>query len=175
LFPLIGALAVAKTINYFGLSPSIKWPNDVRVDGKKIAGILLESETHGNQSKFLILGIGINLNIDINQFPDELKDNATSVSYMLTKSVDDQKFLEKLLSILDKYYEIFLKGEYEKILSDWRSISDTLGRKVKIITNEQEIIGLASDVDESGFLIIESDSGERKKILSGDCIYLEDL
>jgi len=173
LFPLIAALAVSKTINYFGLSSKIKWPNDVRINNRKVAGILLESETDENQLKFLVLGIGVNLNIDIEQFPKELKEISTSLSQELNKNVNYQDFLDKLTSFLAMYYKMFLNKDFDKILEEWRKLSDTIGRKVRIVTSSGEIIGKVTDVDESGFLIVITISGEHKKIMSGDCLYLD--
>ena len=175
LLPLIAALAVSKTINYFDLSSTIKWPNDVRIHGKKVAGILLESEVDGTQICYVVLGIGVNLNIDIGQFPRKLKNVTTSISQELDTAVDYQRFLEKLLSILDLYYTMFLNRDFDTILREWREQSDTLGRKVRIATSSDEITGEAYDVNQCGFLIVVTDSGEHKKITSGDCIYFDEL
>ena len=176
LLPLIASLVVCKTINsHYHLSAKIKWPNDVRVNGKKVAGILLESEVDGNQLHYVVLGIGVNLNIDVSLFPKELKNNATSILHELNATVDYHKFLEHLLCTLDNYYSMFLNGNFDTILREWRYYSDTLGRKVRIVTSSDELTGKVYDVDQSGFLIVITDSGEHKKITSGDCIYLDEL
>lgn len=173
LLPLIAALAVTKTINEYGLSACIKWPNDVRVNGKKIAGILLESDD--NQLRYVVLGIGVNLNIDISRFSEELKNVVTSLSEELATTIDYHTFLKKLLSMLDTYYTMFIDKDFDKILREWKTKSDTLGRKVRIVTSSDEITGKAYDVDESGFLIVIMDSGKYKKITSGDCMYFDEL
>ena len=174
LLPLIAALAVSKTINLnYNLKAKIKWPNDVRINGKKVAGILLESEIDGKEVRYVILGFGINLNIDVNQFPKELKNAVTSASQELGTEVDYQKFLEKLLSVLDGYYKMFLHKEIDILLKEWKELSDTLNRRVKIVISSEEITGTAHDIDKSGFLIVTTDSGDYKKIMSGDCIYIE--
>ncbi len=175
ILPLMTALAVSKAItSCYKLQTKIKWPNDVRINGKKVAGILLESEHAGNQLKYVVLGIGINLNNKPDSFPSELKNSTTSLSFELTSKVDYYKFLENLLIILDKYYSMFLNGAFNMILNEWRINSDTLDKKVIIETSSDKIKGKAIDIDQSGFLIVATESGETKKITSGDCIYFKE-
>jgi BirA family biotin operon repressor/biotin-[acetyl-CoA-carboxylase] ligase len=173
--PLVAALAVSKTINQVGLSSQIKWPNDVRIRGKKVAGILVESETDEKQLQYVIVGIGVNVNTDIHRFPREFRHVTTSLSEELNTSVDYHQFLKKLLTVFGIYYTLFTKGEFDRILTEWKKQSDTLGRKVKIITSTGEIIGEACDVDQSGFLLVVTDAGDRKTITSGDCLYCDEL
>ena len=175
LLPLVAALAVSTTIRKYGLSAAIKWPNDVRVNKKKIAGILLESEVIENRLCYVILGIGVNLNIDVNLFSKELKDAVTSLSHELHVTVDYHKFLEDMLSALDIYYTMFINGEFDCIIFEWKKRSDTIDRRVKIVTSSDEILGKAYDVDKSGFLLVITDSGEHRKIMSGDCLYFDEL
>ena len=175
LLPLVAALAVSTTISNYGPSSTIKWPNDVRVHKKKVAGILLESDVNENQLHHVILGIGVNLNIDVTLFSSELKDTATSLLHELHAAVDYNKFLENLLLSFDKYYAMFLNDEFDCIISEWKALSDTLDRRVKIVTSSDEIIGKAYDVDRSGFLLVVTDSGVYKKIMSGDCLYFDEL
>lgn len=175
LLPLVAALAVCKTVNNYGLSSTIKWPNDVRVNKKKVAGMLLESDAHKNQLRYVILGVGVNLNVDVNLFSRELKNVVTSLSQELHFVVDYHKFLENLLLMLDMYYTMFLKREFDRIISEWKVQSDTLNRRVRIVTSYDDVIGKAYDVDQSGFLLVITDSGDYKKVMSGDCIYFDEL
>ena len=172
ILPLLAALAVSKTINSYGLSAKIKWPNDVRVKGKKIAGILFESESYG--PRYIVLGIGINLNIKINFLSREIRSISTSMSQEIGTDVNYHSFLKKLLLNLDKYYKLLLDKKYDFILKEWKKHSDTIGNRIKITTTTEKIVGKAYDIDMSGFLIVITDSGEYKKITSGDCVYLED-
>jgi len=174
LLPLVGALAVSSTLRSYGLSAEIKWPNDVRVRKKKIAGILLESDAYKSHLHYVILGIGVNLNIDINVLSDEIKNKTTSL-FQEHHAVDYVKFLKELLLQLDTYYLLFLNEEYETIISEWKKQSDTMNRRVKIVSSTDEIIGAAYNVDNSGFLLVITDSGEYKKIMSGDCLYFDEL
>lgn len=170
---LVTSLVVSKTINSYDLSSNIKWPNDVRVNGKKIAGILLESEAHKNKVEYIILGVGINLNIDTNFLSKKIRLISTSLSREIGTSVDYHSFFKKLLFNFDKYYKLFLDKKYDLILKEWKNQSDTLGRRVRINTSSEQIIGKAYDIDQSGFLIVIGDSGERKKVASGDSFYIE--
>ena len=170
---LVASLVVSKTINSYNLSSNIKWPNDVRVNGKKIAGILLESEAHENKVEYIILGVGINLNIDTDFLSKKIRLISTSLSREIGNSVDYHSFFKKLLFNFDKYYKLFLDKKYDFILKEWKNQSDTLGRRVRINTASEQIIGKAYDIDQSGFLIVIGDSGERKKVASGDSFYIE--
>lgn len=172
LLPLVSALSVCKTIESIcDLDVKIKWPNDVLINGKKICGILLESDSDRNKINFIILGIGINLNIDTNSLSKDF--NATSLSYEFGINLDFYDFFKKLLMNLDKYYKIFNNHDFNQILFEWKKNSDTIGKKIVIKTSNEEIKGKAFDVDENGFLVIQTDSGEYKKITSGDCLYLK--
>lgn len=173
LLTLVTSLVVSKTINRYDLSSNIKWPNDVRVNGKKIAGILLESEAHENKVEYIILGVGINLNTDTNLLSKKIKFISTSLSEEIGNSVDYYNFLKNLLFNFNKYYKIFLDKKYESILKEWKKQSDTLGRRVRITTSSEQIIGRACDIDQSGFLIVIKDSGKYKKATSGDSIYIK--
>jgi BirA family biotin operon repressor/biotin-[acetyl-CoA-carboxylase] ligase len=172
LFPLLGALSIVYTLYSIGIKSSIKWPNDVRINNRKISGILIESETTGQKIDYVILGIGINLNTDIDVFPEELIKNTTSIKYETGTKINYYKFLEKLLVKIEEYYNLYKNKKYDIILNQWRNNSDTLGKNVKIKMKEEDIIGRAIDIDNSGFLIIKTQSGEIKKIINGDCEYL---
>jgi BirA family biotin operon repressor/biotin-[acetyl-CoA-carboxylase] ligase len=176
LLPLLSALVVATTMRQYNVPASIKWPNDVHVHGKKIAGILLESEAQADKLKFVILGVGINLNTDMKQLPKGLQTTSTSMAHHLGKVLDMQTFVGKMLSIFDMYYSYFLKGNSRRIIQEWRKLSDTLGRIVRVKTiTRNEIIGRAIDVTEKGYLILAPESGENMVISSGDCFYLYGL
>jgi len=175
LLPLVAALAVSTTIRDYDLSVSIKWPNDVRINSKKVAGILLESDINSEKINYVIIGIGVNLNSTIDQFPTDLKKTSTSVFNELACHVDYHKFLVDLLSNFERYYSLFIQGGYDSIISEWKKASDTLGKQVKIVTSSSDIVGMATDIDNSGFLLVKTESGEQKKIMSGDCVYCNEL
>ena len=175
LFPLIGSLAVAKTVNSWGVSSAIKWPNDVHIKRKKIAGVLAESETMGRHLLFIVLGIGVNINIKMDQFPQTLRPSATSLLEELGEVIDYYDFLKTLLSTFNEIYSRYLAKEFDELLDQWRALSDTIGKKVRIVTSSETITGLATDIDKHGFLLIKTHSGDVKKITCGDCLYFDEL
>jgi len=172
---LVASLAVSQTIRSYGLCSLIKWPNDVRVHKKKIAGILLESEIITNKISYVVLGIGINLNTEIHQYSPQLQKSITSLYHELGKAVDYCTFFKDILLTFDKYYSLFQNNNYERIISEWKQLSDTVGQRVKILTSSAEIVGKASDIDSSGFLLVSTDTGELKRIMSGDCLHFSEL
>jgi BirA family biotin operon repressor/biotin-[acetyl-CoA-carboxylase] ligase len=123
--------------------------------------------------EYIILGVGINLNTDTNLLSEKIRFISTSLSEEIGNSVDYYNFLKILLFNFDKYYKLFLDKKYDSILKEWKNQSDTLGRRVRIATDSEQIIGKAYDIDQSGFLIVIGDSGEYKKVASGDSFYIE--
>ncbi len=171
LLPLVTALAVAKTMSKYGVSVQIKWPNDIHSHGKKIAGILLESEIQKDVLRFVIIGVGINVNTKT--FSSELTEKATSVLREIRRPVVLVSVLQDFLREFDRYYHFFLDGVYTHICDEWKENSDTLGKQVCVSHGALEITGTAVDIDEGGFLIVRTDQGEIKKISSGDCFYIQ--
>jgi len=174
LLPFVAALAVTKTLDSYGVSAAIKWPNDVRVKGKKIAGILLESEAKETTVNYVIIGIGINLNIGLTQLSSDLRPCSTSLISEVHHHTDPFDFLERFFQQFNTFYTIFKKKEYDRIVEQWKQHSDTLGKNIQIRTNTKIIQGTAIDVDSSGFLLVRTEAGEQKRIMSGDCLYLDE-
>lgn len=173
LLSLSTAVAISKTISNYNLCPKLKWPNDVRVNGKKIAGILLGSEVSDDKLNYVVLGVGINLNIKINSLSKNIRRNSTTMLEEIGSQIDYYSFIKNLLLNLDKYYKLFRDKKYTLIIKEWKKHSDTIGRMVEIITPSRRIIGEAYDINESGSLIIMKDSGKKITISSGDCTYYE--
>lgn len=175
LLSFVAALAVTTTIHSYGLSATIKWPNDVRVNGKKIAGILLESEVNRNIISFVIVGIGINLNIKVEHLSADIQSQSTSMEKELGHKVDYHEFLKTLLTQFDHYYNLLVDEQYEQIRDEWKNHADTLGKHVRVRTSTETLQGTAYDIDQAGFLLLQTDTGEKKRILSGDCLYCDEL
>ena len=175
LLSFIAALAVSTTLDSYGLHATIKWPNDVRVGGKKIAGILLESEVSGNTIDYVVVGIGINLNTTMVHLSDELQPRSTSLVHELGNSVEYHQFLKTLLTEFDHYYKLLTNEQFEQIATEWKNHADTIGKRIRVQTSSETLQGTAYDIDESGFLLLKTDSGEIKKIMSGDCLYFNEL
>ena len=175
LLSFVVALAVTKTIRSYGLPATIKWPNDIRVNGRKIAGILLESEGDGRSITYMIVGVGINLSADLMKFSARIQTKSTSVLNELHQKVDYYEALKTFFLSFKHYYELMKAQRYAAIIGEWKASSDTLGKRVRIQTMTETIQGIAYDVDQSGFLLLRTDQAEIKKMVSGDCLYFDEL
>jgi BirA family biotin operon repressor/biotin-[acetyl-CoA-carboxylase] ligase len=166
---LMTSLAVAKTISQlFNLRTEVKWPNDVLINAKKVCGILTEANTRGNITDFVVVGIGINANIELYSLPKQVGENATSLKYELKREIDREQFLRVLLEKMEQYYVTLTERKFKPILRKWKSLCSFLGSYVEVISWKEKIVGLAIDVDENGALIIRLRNGTLRKVLSGD-------
>ncbi len=166
---LMTSLAVAKTISQlFNLKPQVKWPNDVLIDAKKVCGILTEANTRGAKTDFVVIGIGINANINLDSLPRQVRETATSLKHELKREIDREQFLQILLEKMEHYYVMSARGNFDPILKEWRSLCRFLGSYIEVTSLNEKIEGWAVDVDRSGALIIRLRDGTIKKVLSGD-------
>jgi BirA family biotin operon repressor/biotin-[acetyl-CoA-carboxylase] ligase len=171
---LIAGIAVAKVIIRLGLDAKLKWPNDVLIHGKKVAGILTSTSIKDSKIDYVIVGIGINVNIDISTFPKELQKSVTSLKEELKKEVSMEMITEDILCEVEINYEIFKfkKGNFTYLLNEWRRLSNTIGKKVKIKMRTEVIEGEAVGVNRDGALILKLEDGSLKNIIAGECIHL---
>ena len=167
--PLIGiiaALAVKKSIlKTTGVHPDIKWPNDILVHGRKVAGILVESTIIADQIKYAIVGIGINISLKQEDL-GELVTGATSLDVALGYEVSSENILRTLLQELDSFYFGIKKGMSP--IKEWRESLTTLSNRVSVDHMGLRVQGIAEDVDDLGNLIVKTDSGELVTLTSGD-------
>ncbi len=172
LITLMAAVATAEAIEKSsGLQPLIKWPNDILLNGRKMAGLLNEIKSETDRIDFVILGIGVNLNVDEKMFPPGIRSIATSMKREMGQRVSRKNFLASLLQELEKWYTVFLKEGGTAILKSWRERARIKGRQVKMTSFGETITGRAIDVDSDGALIIETKRGERKRVVAGDIEY----
>ena len=172
LITLMAAVATADAIRKFsGLLPLIKWPNDILLGGRKVAGLLNEIQSEMDRIHFVILGIGINLNMDEKMFSEEIKSIATSLKIEMGQTISRKNFLQSLLQELENWYTIFMKQGSTMILKAWRDRAQLKGRQVKVTSFGEILIGVAVDVDSDGALILEMADGKRKRVVAGDVEY----
>ena len=168
---LLFGVAIVTALQSLGVNPSLKWPNDVLIDKRKVCGILLEASTETDRVDYVITGIGINVNNSLTNLPSEIRNSAVSLCDILGNKIDRAELLCRILkNSEDLYFEASETG-FSRILSLWRSKSCTIGRMVKVSTPDGIFTGLAMNIDEDGFLLIEFRDG-CKKIYSGDVILL---
>lgn len=166
---LVTAVAVTKIIREMtGLPAGIKWPNDVLVSGRKAAGILTEMSAEIETVNHLVIGIGVNFNLDPGAIPSELAEIATSVTRAGVETVSRAALLAGILNNLDDLYQDFLNGNFPHILSAWKEMSVTLNRQVKVESIGMSEEGMAIDIDEDGALLLQIKDGTIKKVLAGD-------
>jgi len=171
LVPLMAGASVATAILMeYGLDAGVKWPNDVMIDGRKVCGILCEL-IECNGAHHAIIGIGINVNNPVKE-GYVFSGISTSIAEEFDKSVKMEVLENTILEELDFRSDLLFNGEYDKILDDWRELSVTIGKKIKIITPNEEVSGIARNIDENGSLIIEN-NGQLVKVSTGDCQHLE--
>jgi BirA family biotin operon repressor/biotin-[acetyl-CoA-carboxylase] ligase len=169
---LLAGVAVAKTIRNFGLSAKIKWPNDVLINGKKVCGILTEIGAEMDSIQYIVVGIGIDANVDTETFPEEFRDSSTSLKNELGYDINRVEFVQKLLIELESLYLKFQKEGFTSIIEEWRMMSATIGQWVKITTQSRIMYGEAVGVDSDGALILETGEGRLEKIVAGNCEHL---
>jgi BirA family biotin operon repressor/biotin-[acetyl-CoA-carboxylase] ligase len=172
LITLMAAVATAGAIHKFsGLHPMIKWPNDILLKNRKVAGLLNEIHSETDRIHFVILGVGVNLNMDEKMFSKEIRSLATSLKRETGQSVSRKAFLQTLLEELEMWYETFLKEGASPVLKAWREKAQIQGRPVKVTSFGEVLSGTAIDVDSDGALVLETKEGERKRVVAGDVQY----
>jgi BirA family biotin operon repressor/biotin-[acetyl-CoA-carboxylase] ligase len=172
LITLMAAVATAEAIQKFsGLLPLIKWPNDILLRDRKIAGLLNEIHSEMDRIHFVILGIGVNLNLDKRKFSKEFGAEATSLKIEMGQAISRKIFLQTLLQELEKWYTIFMKEGSAHILKAWRDRAHIKGRRVKVTSFGKALTGVAVDIDSDGALILETMGGERERVVAGDVEY----
>ena len=163
---MAASLAVFDTAAQFaGLQPAVKWPNDVRIGGRKLSGILIETEFEGDRLSHALVGIGINVNLDVSEHP-EIADTATSLRSEAGREFDRSDALQAALASLDMWYARVKAGE--SLTEEWAATLETLGKRVEFRWRDQVIAGLAESVDDQGNLTILQTNGERVSVVAGE-------
>lgn len=156
----------------YGINAGIKWPNDILVNDRKLCGILMEVSAETDRLEYVVVGLGINANVDVNNYPSDW--NATSLSSELGARVSRTELIQTLLTEIEKAYKQM--GSRDTYL-EWRDRSVTLGRRVRVTSSEGDIEGQAVQLMEDGALGIElaGKPGEIRRIVAGDCVHLRAL
>lgn len=160
------ALAVSYSLeNLFQLRVNLKWPNDILVNGEKIAGILLESSIRGNKINKLVIGIGLNVNQS--QFQGTFNIPPTSIRMILDQEVSRERILSDILNNFEDLLER-VSSDPESILNDWRSRCRMIGEMVSIEDENFSKVGKFEDIDEEGYLLLRISKDNLEKIHFGD-------
>jgi len=172
----LSAVTVVETLkDVCQLSAEVKWPNDILVNGAKISGLLNEMSAETEQIHFVILGVGINLNMTANQFPDGLNYPATSVLLETGKSVDRLVFLRAFLQRLDLYYAEFLQEGFAPIRGRWENLCKLINVQVEVDQGSHRYCGTVVGLDVDGALRLQLNNGKVERILAGDIRPTEEI
>ena len=171
---LAAAVALVETVGSFlPRPPVIKWPNDILVDGKKLAGILTEAACDTERVQYVILGIGLNVNYRAEAMPETLYRRATSMADGAGENLSRETVLVRLIHDLDRCYGELEESGFAALRPRWEVHFGLRGRRVKVELGDQTIIGRAQGIDHEGALIVETDDEQRRSIIAGDVIPLE--
>ena len=167
---IAAAYAVSKAIwSCCQLDARIKWPNDIVADGKKLCGILTEMSAEADEIKSVIVGIGINANLEYEDFGPEVSSIATSIRLEKGTVVSRKALVASVLNEFEEVYEAFARGgSIKPLLEEYKSKSAVLGKEIRVISKKEEIIALAIDISEEGHLVIKLGDGTIKEIMSGE-------
>lgn len=166
---LLSAVAVVKAVRQVtGLAAGIKWPNDVLVNGKKVCGILTEMKSELDAINYLIAGIGVNVNLTAGDFPEELQHPATSLMLELGREVSRVNLVQELLRQFEELYGQLMQEGFTRIRNQWKELSVTLNREVKVTFLKEAYRGQAVDIDADGALLVQSADGQLKRFCAGD-------
>jgi BirA family biotin operon repressor/biotin-[acetyl-CoA-carboxylase] ligase len=164
---LVGSLAICDALRQAGVHAGIKWPNDVLASEKKIAGILTELAADPDRVEWVVLGAGVNVNARREDFPEELRDVATSVLLERGQAAPRVLFAAACFTALESWLDRHDEEGFAVIREAWRERSVTLGREVRVKVDDRELAGVAEDIDESGALLVRTAAGV-ERVVSGD-------
>ena len=170
---LLASVAVAEAlISMTSLDVNIKWPNDILINGRKIAGILTEISTEMDRIDYVVIGVGLNVNTLCESFPSDIRDRATSILMETGKPFPRIALLRAYLEWLEIYYETFKTKGFQPVMNRWKNLADIIGRRISVDMIDRVSTGEVLDVDKNGFLILRNNKGAIERIISGDVTLL---
>ena len=170
---LLSSVAAAEALLALtSLDVKIKWPNDILVNSMKIAGILTEISTGMDTVDYMIVGLGLNVNIPADCFPREIRHQATSILAETGAPFPRVALLRRFLEYYESYYDIFKIKGFDPVMNRWKSLTNMMGRRIMVQMVGRQHVGEVFDFDQDGFLILRDDRGESIRIFSGDVTFL---
>lgn len=165
----MAAVAVAEAVaSLIGARPVVKWPNDILIDGRKAAGILLEMSSETDRVNFVVAGIGLNVNALRQTYSDAVRDRAISLSEKTGAPLDRAEAARRVFTSIDKWYKIYLKKGFPFVLDEWRGYFTSVGAGVRVVSFGKTIEGVCAGVDADGALLLKRASGIVERIVAGD-------
>ena len=168
---VISATALRRAIKTVtGLNAEIKWPNDLLLRGKKVAGILTELSAEVDRVRHIIIGIGVDVNQDANEFPGELRQIATSLKLEAGEEISRAELATEVLRELDADYARICAGKFPKVADEWEAACVTIGKNVTVHVGDRKFRGRAESLDDDGALLVRTEHGHLERIIGGDVI-----
>ncbi len=172
---LVTAVALADAIeDLSGLRVALKWPNDLLIEGRKVAGILAEMSADPDRLRYVVIGVGLNVNANASSFPVALREKAASLSMLAGKAFRRTEVLARFLDAFAECYGAFLSGGFKALLPDWNRRDVLAGKRVLLRRGGEEARGKVHGVDESGLLIFRREGASRSSMIaSGEILEFE--
>lgn len=166
---LLAAVAVQQAIALeTGLRLLVRWPNDLLAEGRKVVGIAVELASEQDVLHYVVLGVGVNVNLKEHDFPPELRPIATSLRQLLGSDVARAPLLRRILERTEALYDGYLQDGRQTVLDAWRALPTILGQRVFVQELADAWQGTAVDLDDSGALLVRTDDGTVRRVLAGD-------
>lgn len=165
----IAAASVYKALSDINIQTTIKWPNDILIDNKKLCGILAEMKCDMDRVHYLVLGVGMNININKSDFDESVKSTATSLKIEYNKDFKRSEILARFLNHFEELYNKFIDNlDLSETISICRDHSNVFGKQAKLITYTNEEIVTCVSLSDTGDLIVEDKDGNQKAVLAGE-------
>lgn len=168
LMTIMSSVAIARAMRKEDVPAQIKWPNDVYVEGKKIAGILTEMSSEQDRVKYVVIGIGMNVNMSEEDFSEDVRSQAISMALLKKANLDRMSFFKKVLLELENCYLKIRQGFYEDILEEWSRCSFLVGQWIEVVSGQRKLEGVVLGTDARGELLLKLENGFIESIISGD-------
>ena len=172
LLGLLMGIPLVKALRHFGVLAGLKWPNDAVYQDRKIAGILSEG-VYRHEVHYVVVGIGVNTNLDVDRLPPDVRVRATSLKREVSLFVANEEFLDYLLDQVDDLYSRYRNTPLNLMLKEYRGACTTVGKQVAVATGKETVRGRAVDISPTGALVVVDDAGKRHEIADGTVEYLK--
>ncbi|MBF0428758.1 MAG: biotin--[acetyl-CoA-carboxylase] ligase [Magnetococcales bacterium] len=170
---LLAGLALVETLVAAGVVEAVvKWPNDILVHGKKLAGILSEMVAVGERVRFVVIGVGVNVNGHAASFPQEVAERAVTMVDILCQSTDRGGLLAEFLRTFEGWYGRYLQEGFVPVRQGWLGYARLMGQPVRVEMASGVQTGVVLDMDEDGFLLIRQKEGELFRVMAGDVVFI---
>ena len=173
-FTFLASCALVDVFSGYGVDAAIKWPNDILVGGKKISGVLTELGASGGSVDYLVIGIGVNLNLTegfIRREMDDISKKTTSLSILLGEEIDRERFCAELINALDRLYGEFRRCGTQAIVDMWIERWGFVGEEISVDVSGEVVCGVVERVDANGFLYLRTGGGDLRRVITGDTVF----